>query len=369
MKGKLALVVILTLFISTMYPVFAANDQINVSVDGEKLQFDVQPQIIEGRTLVPLREIFEALGSTVNWDAETKTAIGLRGDIKISLPIGKNTALKNGKIIELDVPAQIIDGRTLVPVRFIAESLGAEVDWDGNTSTVIINDIGMGKRQYVEDKTMEVGGELGSYTGYIQNDQPNGEGIIKFNSGNSFKAKEYDGEFRSGKIHGEGNMIYTDGSKYEGEFKDNKKHGTGTMLYRNGDKYEGQWLEDEISGSGMMVWDNGDIYVGEWENGKMNGQGTMTYTNGDKYEGQWADGKKNGEGTMTYANGDKYVGQWKDNFQDGEGTMTYSNGDKYEGDWRYGDRDGQGKLTTADGKVTGGIWQSDKLIKEDITVN
>lgn len=357
-------ILIITLIVGLILPVYGEGDPIKVKVDGNHLDFDVPPQIIEGRTLVPLREIFEALGSNVKWDAETRTAIGVKGSTTVKLPIGEKQALKNGQIIELDVAATVIDGRTLVPVRFIAESLGAEVEWDGDTRTVIVNDMGMENQTYVEDEIVYIQGSGGSYTGYIQNDNPTGEGVIKFNSGNEFKALKYDGEFKWGKIHGQGTMEYLDGSKYVGEFKDDQKHGKGVMTWENGKKYDGQWDKDSIHGDGIMTYENGDVYEGPWENGKANGEGVMTYANGDEFTGTWKDNKINGEGTMTYANGDKYVGTWKDGFYNGEGTMTYANGDKYEGTWRYGKEDGAGLFTAANGESYRGTWQDGKLVNK-----
>lgn len=114
------------------------QEAVKVTVDGKLLQFDVPPTIINGRTLVPLRAIFEALGVEPVWDGQTRTVTAKKGDTTIVLPIGSKHATVKGKQIELDVPAQIIDGRTLVPARFIAESLGADVGWDPDTRTVII---------------------------------------------------------------------------------------------------------------------------------------------------------------------------------------------------------------------------------------
>ena len=115
-----------------------AQADINVLVYGNKLVMDTQPVIIEGRTLVPLRVIFESLGSIVKWDSETKTITAYKDDIKIILQIDNKTAHVNDIAIELDAPPTIIFDRTMVPVRFIAENLGETVLWDYQTQTVII---------------------------------------------------------------------------------------------------------------------------------------------------------------------------------------------------------------------------------------
>ncbi|WP_235715219.1 copper amine oxidase N-terminal domain-containing protein [Acetivibrio thermocellus] len=114
------------------------KDIVKVKVNDRPIVFDVAPIIGEGRTLVPLRHIFEALGAEVKWDASTRTVTGIKGSDKIILKIDSKEALVNGETKELDVPATIVNGRTLVPVRSISESLGAEVSWDDNSKTVII---------------------------------------------------------------------------------------------------------------------------------------------------------------------------------------------------------------------------------------
>lgn len=102
-----------------------------VFYNGEKIKFDQIPVIENGRTLVPLRAIFEKIGATVEWDGNTQTVTASKGDTKISLTIDNPAASKNNETITLDVPAKIINGRTLVPVRFIADCFGVDVGWDG----------------------------------------------------------------------------------------------------------------------------------------------------------------------------------------------------------------------------------------------
>ena len=125
--------------------IYAANDSaddetIMVLLNGEKLTFDQPPVIMDGRTLVPLRAIFEALGAEVLWEDETKTVTAKKGYTVISLQIGTKAIVIDGTAKELDVPAQIINSRTLVPVRAISEAFGCDVGWDGVTQTVIITE-------------------------------------------------------------------------------------------------------------------------------------------------------------------------------------------------------------------------------------
>jgi hypothetical protein len=115
-----------------------AEADIKVVIDDKALVTDVSPTIIDGRTLVPLRAIFEALGATVEWNAETVTVTAKKDNTIIILKVNDKYPLVNGKQQELDVPATVINDRTMVPVRFIANSLGTYVRWDGELATVSI---------------------------------------------------------------------------------------------------------------------------------------------------------------------------------------------------------------------------------------
>ena len=116
---------------------FAAD--ITVTLNGEAIDFaDQAPEIVEGRTLVPLRAIFEALGASVEWDQATKTVTSSMDDVTIKLTIGDNNLYRNGEAKVLDVPAQILNSRTMVPARAIAEAYGVDVQWDAATRTVVL---------------------------------------------------------------------------------------------------------------------------------------------------------------------------------------------------------------------------------------
>ena len=135
---KWLLVPILTLFIimSFIFPCSASD--IDVFIDGNKLQLDNPPIIQSGRTLAPMRAFFEALGAEVNWEDDTETAVGTRDGNTVRIPIGSSWPTVNGQATTIQVPAQIIGGRTYIPLRFVGEALGDEVTWDGTTSTITI---------------------------------------------------------------------------------------------------------------------------------------------------------------------------------------------------------------------------------------
>ncbi|NLX01353.1 MAG: MBL fold metallo-hydrolase [Syntrophomonadaceae bacterium] len=110
-----------------------------VILDGEQLIFtDAQPILEDGRTLVPLRSIFESMGATVSWDQDTKTATAVKGNTTVILPIGSTGPTINGQAKKLDVPAKIINGRTLAPLRFVGEAFGGTVGWDQASQTITI---------------------------------------------------------------------------------------------------------------------------------------------------------------------------------------------------------------------------------------
>lgn len=116
-----------------------AQGMIRVFVDGRPVNFDVPPQTIQGRVLVPLRGIFEQLGATVDYDAASQHIVAIRGGQTVELTVGSRQAHVNNSPTLLDVPAFTINGRTMVPLRFISESLGAGVQWIAANSTILIN--------------------------------------------------------------------------------------------------------------------------------------------------------------------------------------------------------------------------------------
>lgn len=113
-------------------------EPIMINLDGSQLSMPIDPILHDGRTLVPLRPMFEALGARVDWDNDTRTVTATLDDKIIILQINNKIATVNGNEIELDVAGKLINGSTFIPVRFIAESLGAKVDWNPNSKTVII---------------------------------------------------------------------------------------------------------------------------------------------------------------------------------------------------------------------------------------
>ncbi len=147
---KIAALTMAVIMLTSLFAVNAsAQENISVYINGKKIEFDVPPQAIEGRTMVPLRGICEALGMHVNFDNKTKQ-ITISNNTTIfnstfqmvnilgnkGFGIVENNAFRS---VESDVPTMAINGRTLVPVRIISESLGCNVEWKQETQSVLIN--------------------------------------------------------------------------------------------------------------------------------------------------------------------------------------------------------------------------------------
>ena len=115
---------------------------VSVLINNNIIAFDYPAIVVNGRTLVPLRGIFEAIGATVDWDNNTQTATGKLDSTTVSISIGSKVLYKNGVPVELDVPAQLISGYTMVPVRAVAEAFDADVEWDGDSNTVYVTTMG-----------------------------------------------------------------------------------------------------------------------------------------------------------------------------------------------------------------------------------
>lgn len=115
------------------------DNKITIMMNGKEVSFDEMPQIVNGRTMVPMRGLFEELGATVDYNNETRLITAKKGTKTITLTPGSDKATVNGKEITLDASPFITEkGRTVVPVRFVAESLDVRVGWDTVTRTVYV---------------------------------------------------------------------------------------------------------------------------------------------------------------------------------------------------------------------------------------
>jgi hypothetical protein len=297
---------IISLFLCLVFSVPAMASP-RVTIDGQPLPFtDSQPIIEEGRTLVPLRAIFEAMGASVGWNQDTQTITAVKDDTSVVLQIGSNAPIVNGQVKQLDVPAKIINGRTFVPLRFISEAFGSIVNWDSNAQTI----------------------------------------RIQANTGPKYER-----------------IVNNDGSIYEGITQNGLFNGRGTLSWPNGAKYVGDWVNGIRSGEGSYTWSNGDMYTGYWVDGDPHGQGTLIWADGNKYVGNWIDGERTGQGTYISVRGEKSIGEWKNGLRHGPGTVYSSNGDRMVGNWINGKLEGTVTAYFINGDVMVTEYENNKLIE------
>ena len=220
-KKMVVLMLLLLLIInsSRLNTVVAAPivEKITVKIDGAEVSFpDAVPYITEGRTLIPIRVIAEGLGAKVEWKEATKEVVFTKGTDTVILKIGSKTVSINGKSSTLDVPANIKDSRTFVPLRFVSEALGAKVEWIGETRTVLITTTQVVSEKFIEPKfgsivTSSVTGlviynhndyyKAGGYTIKADNLTYPELNVVKMNAAGTIVNEEYNAEASSSQMN------------------------------------------------------------------------------------------------------------------------------------------------------------------------
>ncbi|MEK4353155.1 copper amine oxidase N-terminal domain-containing protein [Paenibacillus sp. FSL R5-0475] len=137
-KLWISILVVLVVFPMMFQSSVKAATPISIIIDGVRLSTDQAPVMVNGRTMVPLRAIFEAFNATIKWNQKAQTVTATKDDTTIMLKIGSKTATINNKAVTLDVPGLNLKGRTMVPTRFVSEALGHEVGWNPKTQVVTI---------------------------------------------------------------------------------------------------------------------------------------------------------------------------------------------------------------------------------------
>ncbi len=138
MRRDMAVILACGLAALLVAPVAAGPTPPVVVLNGEVVELDPPPRVSAGRVLVPFRGIFEALDARVVWDAATRQIRASKDDTSVELTIGSRSARVDGSVVRIDVAPQVLDGRTFVPLRFIGEALGAHVNWRSADRTVEI---------------------------------------------------------------------------------------------------------------------------------------------------------------------------------------------------------------------------------------
>lgn len=125
----------------TAYGLQAYDQQANgpqVFLNGEKLDFTIQPMMTHDTTFVPMRNFFEQLNAQVTWQSDTQTVVAVKEALTLTYRIGDTVAYRNGEPLPVPVPGRLINGTTFVPIRFVSVALGSDVGWESTTRTVTI---------------------------------------------------------------------------------------------------------------------------------------------------------------------------------------------------------------------------------------
>lgn len=330
MKKVLSIVLTLVLLFTITHFHVMANDEITVYLDGHKIEFDQPPIIINDRTLVPMRALFEALGATVEWDEESQEAIGTVPGIEIEIKIGADYVSVNTVKLVLDCPSQKINDRVLVPLRVISESLGVDVQWDEKNNSVI-----MKNKNII--KTIESEGFI--HKGMLQNGKLNGYGTIYYPNG-----KLHSQGYYIDNVLQEGFYVWGTGDFLFGKFKDWKLNGDDCCYVNESMLVIGKFVDNIPTGEVYIKYENGDKYLGETNGFERNGKGTYYYNSGAIYIGSWLNGETIGEGQYFFEDGESFL---QGNFTSGStingygAYYDYSNNCLYEGNFVNGEMNGE----------------------------
>lgn len=144
MKKFISIIVLACMLLSMGMATLAQTDKVTVTLDGSEIAFpDAQPFVdVRNRTLVPIRFVSEAMGAQVEWENETETVVIYKGQDMVRYTIGQPIAYLNGEMLVFDSFGILKEDRTFVPLRFIAEMLSCTVDWQEETQNVIITSPG-----------------------------------------------------------------------------------------------------------------------------------------------------------------------------------------------------------------------------------
>lgn len=294
----------------------SAESEIKVILDGEEIRFDQPPVIISDRTMVPVRAIYEALGAEVLWDAPTRTASGTKMGVTVAFTIDEPTVVINYTDKAIDAPATIVNDRTLVPVRALAEGFGVDVQWDASARTVTLTDLGtLGTLS-----DYKAGDDTYNYEGQLTDGVPKGFGTgeIKGLFGTYFKGTWENGIPAVGRLYtADSSAGFTGFVTYD----HGNLNGYSEITLTSGEVYRGNWANGAMSGYGEIYFTSGDCYKGNFENNTMHGRGEYHFADGDYFAGTFAYGNIDGYGEYYYADGSWYKGNWVDGVEKGAGTL------------------------------------------------
>ena len=267
----------------------SAFAEAKIEIDGRSIITDTPPIISKGRTFVPMRSIFEALGANIIWTDTSKSVLATLGDKKVFITVGDSLAFINDSPVSLDTPAQIVNDRVLVPVRFVSEALGYTVDWNNSTQTVSINSSNTNETNIEKNTTDPIDNILPATGTRPEVDTTPDGNNVKTTGEFSTKGKLVGNKF-VGKVF----AYYTNTKQpvFYGELTENFEY-TGECYIFENDYYLKATFENGIPvGKGTFYYNSG-YYTVEYENGQIkdgeysvydydnNYIGSMNYNNGE----------------------------------------------------------------------------------------
>ena len=187
------------------------------------------------------------------------------------------------------------------------------------------------------------------YIGGFSNNLANGFGRQDFYIDGVY-AGYFEGEIKDDFLNGEAEMVLFGDYKYKGQFKQSLFDGYGIMEWNDGSRYEGYFKKDLADGQGTQNYSDGSVYVGNFKESLRDGQGKMNYSDGNIYEGEWKEDNRDGFGSFTWANGDRYVGHFKNDVEYGAGMFKRDKEYFYEGGFEKGTFEGKGRMEWIDGE-------------------
>jgi len=163
----------------------------------------------------------------------------------------------------------------------------------------------------------------------------------------------YDGDWLDGKKHGQGKLVWKNGTIFVGDMQNNYYGKRGISTY-NGAVYVGEFKKLFEHGQGKLTASDGSVYDGGWKTGNKHGYGTLINADGTIIEGTWRDGTSSDHHKKTWPDGRIYIGEWKGKLRHGLGKQTWNDGRTYIGEWEDDKMHGMGKYTYSDGHIIEG---------------
>ena len=342
---KKALTLILAFCIIFSFGALAADgERVTVYVGGEKIQPDVTAKIVNSRTMLPLRAVFEAIGAKVSYEEETETVTAEKDGTVVKLVIGSDIMTVNGEEKKLDVVAYTENDRTMVPVRACSEAFNLQVDWfdDINTvrvrqtvsviKTVVDSTGGMATWQYDENGNETYLENLNGYWKKSVYDE--NECLVSWEDVNDeYTINTYNefGDLIREEVKGENGIVLT----YLYEYDEN---GNNTYLTIEG--YDQYWTKYEYDEKNNMTYM--EMYDGTWEKYTYDSANNLVYA--EDSDGVWIKYTYDENGNNTYV--ENSDGQWIKWTYDEKGNMTYE--EESSGAWLTFSYDENGNKISAE---------------------